>query len=169
MSGCSYYSIWNGIDVPDIHHVIHWGPLSSIKAYVQESGRGGRDGRNLTAVLYYSPADFSGFHPPSASMKEYCYADAQCRWQKNLTIVGDTCAKPASAHSCCDVCAPSCICADCSFLELSKKASSITDTIGSDFSQSRRKFWKPLKKDISFHWLKTSMSQFYLASKLPLA
>ena len=33
-----------GINIPDIQRVIHYGPSKDIEEYVQESGRGGRDG-----------------------------------------------------------------------------------------------------------------------------
>jgi len=105
-----------GIDVPDVRHVIHWGPPSSIAAYVQESGRCGRDGANATATLYYTATDFSGFHPPSPSMKEYCYNDKQCRREllmKEFDSTSGTCTKPIPVHSCCDVCTQACVCAEC--------------------------------------------------------
>ena len=109
-----------GIDVPDIRHVIHWGPPSSIAAYVQESGRCGRDGTNATATLYYTPTDFSGFHPPAASIKEYCYSVKQCRREVLMAEFdsSSTCIKqPIPDHSCCDVCTQTCVCIECSKLK----------------------------------------------------
>ena len=105
-----------GIDVPDVRHVIHWGPPSSIATYVQESGRCGRDGISATATVYYTPTDFSGFHPPSASMKEYCYGDQQCRREVLMKEFDNnsTCIKPMPYHSCCDICAQTCDCTECS-------------------------------------------------------
>lgn len=61
-----------GIDAPNVHNVIHWGSPKSIEDYVQESGRCGRDGEDSTAILYFSCSDFSGFHPPTDTMKAYC-------------------------------------------------------------------------------------------------
>lgn len=42
-----------GVDCPDIHQVIHYGPPSSIEEYVQETGRAGRDGLQSKAVMLY--------------------------------------------------------------------------------------------------------------------
>ena len=42
-----------GIDCQDIERVIHWGPPSTSEQYVQESGRGGRNGNEAEALLLY--------------------------------------------------------------------------------------------------------------------
>ncbi len=48
-----------GIDCPDIRRIIHWGPAPDYESYLQETGRGGRDGRQSFAVLYYARTEFS--------------------------------------------------------------------------------------------------------------
>ena len=40
-----------GIDCPDIHQIIHWGPPCSLEQYLQEIGRAGRDGNLSEAIL----------------------------------------------------------------------------------------------------------------------
>ena len=42
-----------GLDCPDVHQVVHWGPSSDLEHYVQEIGRAGRDGLRSKAILMY--------------------------------------------------------------------------------------------------------------------
>ena len=46
-----------GVDIPSIRQVIHIGPPCSLKAYFQETGRAGRDGKPAQAILYYNNRD----------------------------------------------------------------------------------------------------------------
>ena len=46
-----------GIDKPDIRYVLHYQSPASLEQYVQEAGRGGRDGRKANCILLYDSAD----------------------------------------------------------------------------------------------------------------
>jgi len=46
-----------GVDRPDIRCVIHYDIPRSVEAYVQETGRAGRDGEPARCVLLFNPAD----------------------------------------------------------------------------------------------------------------
>ncbi len=66
-----------GIDKPDVRIVIHWDAPSSLEAYYQEAGRGGRDERKAYAVFLYHPHDLPALHekieesyPPIAFIKK---------------------------------------------------------------------------------------------------
>ena len=41
-----------GVDIANIRTIIHYGPPSDVDDYVQETGRGGRDGLECNACLY---------------------------------------------------------------------------------------------------------------------
>lgn len=93
-----------GIDVPNIHTVIHWGPPKDFECYVQESGRGGRDGSPTNAILYYCKKDFP---QTSELMRVYCANKLQCRRTMLMAPFCDNRAieKPELLHMCCDICA----------------------------------------------------------------
>jgi superfamily II DNA helicase RecQ len=48
-----------GVDVPSICTVIHVGPPCSVKAYFQETGRAGRDGKPAHAILHFNDRDIA--------------------------------------------------------------------------------------------------------------
>ena len=105
-----------GIDVPNIRNVLHWGPPGDLECYVQEAGRGGRDGSATKAILYYAKKDFP--HTDEL-MRIYCANRLQCR---RLLLMTPFCEnrsieKPKVLHMCCDVCAEQCKCASCFVIE----------------------------------------------------
>ena len=44
-----------GVNIPDIHNVIHWGCSTNALSYWQEVGRAGRDGSKVNALMYVVP------------------------------------------------------------------------------------------------------------------
>jgi ATP-dependent DNA helicase RecQ len=113
-----------GVDKSDIHTVIHVDVPYSPEAYLQETGRAGRDGSTVKAALLYStedlgfadmlstgqgdsPADSGGPRAPSvlaaeryAQMLGYALDAGRCRREQLLGFLGR---EPASCGGC-DVC-----------------------------------------------------------------
>ena len=88
-----------GIDVKGVNTVIHIGPSNSLKDYIQESGRVGRDGQKSYALLVTYPHATSD--NVNTDMKTYCKADT-CRRKLLRSNFGFE--KDANhSHSCCDI------------------------------------------------------------------
>lgn len=51
-----------GIDKPDIRRIVHFGPPSTMEAYIQQIGRAGRDGLAASCHLLYSDHDFVSYN-----------------------------------------------------------------------------------------------------------
>lgn len=93
-----------GVDKKDIKTVVHLAPSTTAEAYLQESGRGGRDGSIAKGILLWSlkdSKDFSVYSPDSreASMKEFAETK-NCRRQVLLDALGGE----QAVCSGCDVC-----------------------------------------------------------------
>ena len=96
-----------GVDKPDIRTVIHAGVPVSVEAYLQETGRAGRDGKPSRAVLLVSREDSTSLPNGESARRRYqrilSYALSRgvCRRQALLQLIG---AEPVACSGC-DVCA----------------------------------------------------------------
>ena len=101
-----------GIDCPDIQQIIHWGLPDNIEEYVQQSGRGGPNGSNSTAILYRSKGARYGVQQ---CIKRYVSNSSTCR--RRLLFKHFLCYSEAeiavNGCKCCDVCMLSCKCMSC--------------------------------------------------------
>lgn len=99
-----------GVSCKSVTRVIHFGPSKTIEAYIQESGRGERDGEKCSTILL-----FNGITIRAANddMKEYIKdASLTCR-RTALFRHFDSCPKSKPlGHNCCDKCAKICKCKD---------------------------------------------------------
>ena len=67
-----------GLDCPNVHQIIHWGPAEDLEGYVQQTGRGGRDGDLCLATLFWKKGDQQH---TAKQMMEYCKGK-NCRRQE---------------------------------------------------------------------------------------
>jgi superfamily II DNA helicase RecQ len=104
-----------GLDTPNVRTIIHWGLPESEEAYVQETGRSGRDGKQSYAILYYNSLDVSTNSKVNDSIRNYCMNHSKCRGKLLLKEFSVDCniKSPQLLHLCCDVCSQRCMCETC--------------------------------------------------------
>ena len=102
-----------GIDCPNVRQVVHWSAPADIEAYLQETGRTGRDGLPACGVLFVGKADLIPLLVDD-DIRNYCKETDVCRREhlfKNFDEVDFR--QYCSGCSCCDVCAKHCKCSNC--------------------------------------------------------
>ena len=85
---------------------------SDCKKYVQETGRGGRDGDITYCILYFSKTDTS-FQFMEQDMKSYCKNTQLCRRELLFREFDDCCKDKPNCCLCCG--AVVCSCVKCKF------------------------------------------------------
>ncbi|XP_028418840.1 mediator of RNA polymerase II transcription subunit 34-like [Dendronephthya gigantea] len=113
-------AIGMGVDIPDIRQIIHVVPPCSMKAYFQETGRAGRDGKPSLACLYYNNPDIAkNRQAMNDDMRNYCSNASICLGKlllNSLDAEQIVCMKPL--HICCSVCKLRCDCFNCAQVDL---------------------------------------------------
>lgn len=102
-----------GVNCPDVRQIIHWGVPEDTEMYLQESGRAGRDGKPSCALLFKSSRDMDKRFS-SKEMIDYCTNKTICRRSILYRDFPDCDEMPSQGCMCCDVCASSCKCGQCS-------------------------------------------------------
>ncbi len=101
---CATCAYGMGVDKKDIKTVVHLEASETAEAYIQEAGRGGRDGSDAKAILLWSLTDslrYSAFKEGSRQAAMKAFAETtDCRRQILLDALG---AEKAYCHGC-DLC-----------------------------------------------------------------
>lgn len=101
---CCTCAFGMGVDKKDIHTVIHLEPSPTAESYIQEAGRGGRDGSVAEAYLLWSPSDSFAFRQMEENSRGKVMAkfaeSSTCRRQILLDALGGE----QAVCSGCDVC-----------------------------------------------------------------
>ena len=97
-----------GVNCKGVKRVIHFGPSKTIQAYMQESGRCGRNGEQSDALLLYNGITIKA---ADSAMKSYVKS-VRCRRNFLLEQFGVPVSQSdfPAGHMCCDNCADSCKC-----------------------------------------------------------
>ena len=94
-----------GVNCKGVQRVIHFGPSKSVEAYIQESGRAGRDGSASKALLLYQSLML--LHVEQ-EMKDYVKGKYDCRRKFLMSHFDGQDGRPSSNTSsdfvCCDMC-----------------------------------------------------------------
>lgn len=101
---CATCAYGMGVDKKDIHTVVHLEASTTAEAYIQEAGRGGRDGSVAKAILIWSIEDsikFSQFPKNSRENSMMNFAETKnCRRQVLLDALGAEQAVCAGCDNC---------------------------------------------------------------------
>ena len=100
-------STWYGDQYPKCLIVIHYGPPREVDDFMQEIGRGGRDGKEATSLLYYNGTQLRRCEK---SMKVYGESTGVCLKQIILNQFEETNVPNQGTHKCCMVCHQLCKC-----------------------------------------------------------
>ena len=124
-----------GMDVQGCHLAIHLGPPKMLDAYLQESGRIGRDGlpSHSLVLMHRRCLSGPGFEK---EMKKYVQNNTCCR--RNFLLQAIENPQQTSleiAHTCCDICAVNCRCL-CSCLDPSDTCDCSPKCVGPSVYQS---------------------------------
>lgn len=95
-----------GVDCKGVHRTIHFGPSKNVEAYIQETGRAGRDGKQSVAFIIYQALFLNHV---DKDMKQYVKSK-ECRRKTLLHNFDGNSGFPQPLHMCCDNCASECKC-----------------------------------------------------------
>jgi ATP-dependent DNA helicase RecQ len=109
---CATCAYGMGVDKADVRTVIHRDCAPSVEAYLQESGRAGRDGAQSKAILLWGPDDQVSLRRAKteadrarlSGLLDYARNVTQCRREALLKMLNYDGSGESPEIQCCDVC-----------------------------------------------------------------
>jgi len=109
---CATCAYGMGVDKADVRTVIHRDCAPSVEAYLQESGRAGRDGKQSRAFLLWGPGDRAilgraktdADRARLSGLLDYARDTTRCRRRTLLRMLNQDTDDESPGKSCCDVC-----------------------------------------------------------------
>ncbi|GBU29397.1 recombinase RecQ [Treponema sp. R8-4-B8] len=109
---CSTCAFGMGVDKADVRTVIHRDCAPSVEAYLQESGRAGRDGEQSKAILLWGPEDDMSMKRAKtqadqkrlSALFSYARDTEHCRRHSLLAMLNYDSGGEAPEKFCCDIC-----------------------------------------------------------------
>jgi len=117
---CSTCAFGLGVDKADIRTVIHRDCAPSVEAYLQESGRAGRDGKQSKAILLWGPDDEAALkrcgtknnlidkgeaeRSRLSAVLNYARDNTNCRRHSLIALLNYDSGNEVPEENCCDVC-----------------------------------------------------------------
>jgi ATP-dependent DNA helicase RecQ len=141
---CSTCAFGMGVDKADVRTVIHRDCAPSVEAYLQESGRAGRDGEQSKAILLWGPEDDLAIKRCAGkeankhrlqALLNYAKDTENCRRHSLLNLLNFDSGGEVPEKLCCDVC--------CSANSFEKEINSKLreeDSVLEFFSKNKRRY-----------------------------
>lgn len=101
-------SLSMGIDFPHVKYVVHYGPANNLTSYLQEAGRGGRDGNQAFHITAFQKKHIGTCEADiktavRQSLKSCCRVKFLIGFDKNISPL-------EPLHNCCNFCHQKCNC-----------------------------------------------------------
>lgn len=138
------------MNVPNIRQVLHYGAPPDLESYLQEVGRGGRDGKPCKVTLYYRP--FHLAHCDEHMRNFWQNIERKCRRKILMSYFKEKPETPDLKHGCCNVCQAACKCSMCSATQ-TPDTTPVNDTVempttGRHVQEEDREFLRNMLLDI---------------------